>query len=647
MATQVFGAEVTQALRDMQQAARQGRTTTIVVDGTSRTIPFPFPSPPDWRDCWIYFALIDRFNNPSAPPVGPWDQKVDFRQGGTFAGVQRQLAYLQDLGVRALWLSPVLKNSKPPGFAYTYPGYNTQDFLNVDARFASDGSQPTAERELKALVNEAHARGMYVILDIVLNHAARVFDYLHQGTVTDQFSDPAIMAAPLGQEPPIQWLNGLGFPRPDWQDALPPPAALSPDDAVWPIDLQRREFFRRRGSTLTDKPGAQGFVPGDFGVLRQLVAEYDALAPGQEALRTQYGRTPVLAILIRAYQYLIAKYDIDGFRIDTVKYVAPAAVETFGNAIREFALSVGKANFFTFGEIYDDEATINHFVGRNSGDVDGFGIDAALDFPLFYVLPRVAKPLSSSGPGVEAVRTVFQDRKIVEEGLISSHGDAGRYFVSFLDNHDQHRRFNDPGTPREQVTLGLALLMSLQGIPCIYYGTEQGLQGTNDGHGHPTLDSNESVREALWGRGPTAFDRTHFLFQQIKALAHLRGDEPALRYGRLYFREVSGNGQDFGHSRGPGGIVAFSRILNESEVIVLANTNFAQPFTGFVLRDSDIARQQQSMTIGYSNRGSTGSLRVQMLQGRVVQADGTMTPASIAALPIRLQPMEAQIIVPA
>ena len=102
----------------------------------------------------------------------------------------------------------------------------------------------------------------------------------------------------------------------------------------------------------------------------------------------------MLSILIRAHQYLIARYDFDGFRIDTVKYVDPEAIESFGNAMREFALSVGKKNFFTFGEVYDDEATIAQFIGRNGGSGEGFGIDAALDFPLFFKLPAVAKGMT-------------------------------------------------------------------------------------------------------------------------------------------------------------------------------------------------------------------------------------------------------------
>jgi glycosidase len=73
------------------------------------------------------------------------------------------------------------------------------------------------------LIEEAHARGIYVILDIVLNHSARVFDYVLPGDVVSSFDDVHIMNGPLGTEPPIQWLNGFGFQRSDWQNRLDPP----------------------------------------------------------------------------------------------------------------------------------------------------------------------------------------------------------------------------------------------------------------------------------------------------------------------------------------------------------------------------------------------------------------------------------------
>jgi glycosidase len=642
MPTTITSPDLLQTIQVAQASASQGQTKLVMVDGRQTKVSFPYPSPGDWRDCWIYFLMLDRFANPSIAPRGPaWNQIFAHRHGGTFKGVQAQLAYLTDLGAKAIWLSPVLKNSKPD-FDFNYHGYETQDFLNLDERFASDGTRATAERELVELVEEAHARGLYIIFDIVLNHAGRVFDYERPSGVVSTFSDANVMNGPLGTEPPIEWLNGFGFPRSDWRDVLPAPTALSVDDAVWPTDLQNRFFFRRRGSKLTDKPEGGGFVRGDFGDMRQLVAEYDASVPGQEALRARYGVTPVLAILIRAYQYLIARYDVDGYRIDTVKYVLPEAVRNFGNSMREFGLTIGKKNFFTFGEIYDDEQTIAGFVGRRTTGGEGFGIDAALDFPLFYRLPAVAKGLAP----VESVRTVFEDRKAAEVGQLSSHGEAGRYFVSFLDNHDQHERIRHPSTPAQQVALALALLFSLQGIPCVYYGTEQGLTGTAKPDGTPDLSANESTREALWGKTPVAFDPSHPTFVAVKRLAALRTEEPALTYGRLYFREVSGNNTDFGHSSGNGGIVSFSRILVDREVLVIANTSPTGAFSGSVIVDRDLNATPRQMQVAFSNHNTRTTSTVQQIGAARFFSDGGVSTGPAAALPIVLGPSEIQILTP-
>ena len=140
-----------------------------------------FLSPPDWRDQWIYFLLLDRFNNPhAAPNAQPWNGSHDIYQGGTFEGVRAQLSYLRNLGVGAIWLSPVLKNCQYDSHAYH--GYGIQDFMEIEPRFVSDPEaarrDPTlAERELRQLVDEAHALGIYVIFDIVLNHTGNVYSY--------------------------------------------------------------------------------------------------------------------------------------------------------------------------------------------------------------------------------------------------------------------------------------------------------------------------------------------------------------------------------------------------------------------------------------------------------------------------------------
>jgi glycosidase len=194
---------------------------------------------------------------------------------------------------------------------------------------------------------------------------------------------------------------------------------------------------------------------------------------------------------------------------------------------------------------------------------------------------------------------MFALRRRLEDGVISSHGDASRYFVPFLDNHDVAHRwhYEDPDDPHrydDQVALGLAVLMSLQGVPCIYYGTETGLSGSGD---HP-----EAVREALWG-APNAFDLAGQPFAgTLRSLTAVRAARPELCYGRQYFRVLSGDGVTFGHSEYPGGVIAFSRILAASEVIVVANTNTTRPFTGHVLVDVNLTPPGTQLSLTYSNQ---------------------------------------------
>src|SRR4030095_6104835 len=152
-----------------------------------------------------------------------------------------------------------------------------------------------------------------------------------------------------------------------------PAAQRTPDGLVWPAELQQNAFFRRRGK------GAE--AGGDFESLKEFVTDVkdNAIYPVRNAL-------------ILAYQYAIARYDVDGYRIDTLKFIERDFAQTFGNAMREFALSIGKKNFFSYGEVFDGEERIAEFIGRNTRDGgDLVGVDAALDFPLFGTLPSFAK----------------------------------------------------------------------------------------------------------------------------------------------------------------------------------------------------------------------------------------------------------------
>jgi glycosidase len=565
----------------------------------------PFPSPADWRDQSIYFIIVDRFNNLTSPPVHrPFDDPgfFDF-QGGKFSGIRNQLGYIKALGAGAVWLSPVLKNLHfDPG---SYHGYGIHDFLRAEPRFSDDPN--AADDELRALVDAAHATGLYVIFDIVLNHTGDVFAY--NGQAQTGFQDTTQV---------VQWRDLAGIPQSQFTDiaAIPNPSIAA---LVWPVELQRNQFFRRQGGTSP----ADDTI-GDFASLKQmLTADRD-----------------LQSFLIRAYQYVIARYDIDGFRIDTLRYLRGDLPRLFGNAIREFALSIGKKNFFTYGEVLDGtpEEDIARFIGRSTNDQSELvGVDAALDYPLFNTLKPVVKGIAAPSVVVD----MYHRRKLIEQDILSSHGDATRFFVTFLDNHDMKERirFAQPDDEHRfdnQLTLGLATLYCMPGIPCLYYGTEQGLHGRG---------SDPAVREALWGIAPL-FPQNSFFYQEIQKITTVRHSEPALRYGRFYFRPVSGDGQTFGVSPFPGGVLAVSRILNDQEVILVANTSTHQSQSVDVILEILLSKENTNYRILYCNQSSPEAPRSVRKTGAVTvhEVDGSIGNGPLHVIHVTLRPLEVQIL---
>lgn len=578
--------------------------------------PTSFASPIDWRDQWIYFLMVDRFNNSSAPPKHPpFDSPGFFGfQGGNFAGIKDQLSYIKGLGAGAIWLSPVLKNV--PFEEGTYHGYGIHHFLRADPRFANDPQH--ADDELRALVDAAHNQGLYVIFDIVLNHTGNTYAYVcDQGEQSCNNSNGA-EADFRGSPRAIQWREDNGNARPDFPD-IATIANPSTNSLVWPSELHNNSFFRRQGLPSGDD------TIGDFSSLKQF--------------RTD--NLQLQQFLIGAYQYVIARFDVDGFRIDTLRFLKGGFPLLFGNSIREFALSIGKKNFFTFGEVFvgNAEEQIAKFIGRTTeDDTDMVGVDAALDFPLFNNLKPIVKGMAPPSNLVG----MYQFRKRIEKNVLSSHGEATRFFVTFLDNHDvkERIRFVQPGDEHrfdDQVTVGLGCLYSLPGIPCLYYGTEQALHGAG---------SDPAVREALWG-GP-GFPENSFYYKQIRALAKVRAEEPALRYGRFYFRPISGDRQNFGVSRFDQGVLTFSRILMDQEVIVAANCSESETRSFDVIVDNTLNRPGDALRVRYSNKQvfqspenvvnrPAGSVRVE-------EVDGSVGTGPLCSIHVKLEPMEVQII---
>lgn len=518
-----------------------------------------FPSPPDWRDLFIYFLLVDRFDNnqnntpaydPAAIPTGRDAERGKVFQGGTLKGVLRRLDYIEGLGANAIWLSPVFKNRSE--FNDSYHGYGIQDFLEVDKRFGS-------AQDLRDLVQQAHARGLYVILDVIINHTG------------DNWAYP-------GDHPYYYWKDAPGpFEFGGWREGDAAPG-LQDDDAVWPEELQRAECYKRRGQ-IRDWQDPDEAVNGDFLSLKEL----------------DINRPEVLDALIKVYKYWIAFADVDGYRLDTVKHVESGATAIFCNAIREYAKRIGKQNFFIFGEVVADDLTLERYIGRNSrieGTTERFpSLDACLDFPLYFVLEEAIKGLGNPG--------VLRERYERFQTLYADHGAAGQYFVTFVDNHDQmarpYRRFMHGNPYTRQAILAIGYLLTSRGVPCVYYGTEQGFDGGGD--------RDHEVRECMFGGRWGAFNTTghhffntaHPIYQAIAEIAGLRKSEPALRYGRQYFREISGNGSDFGHPLDGRCTLAYSRILDDTEILVALNLD-SQPRQDYVTVDFHLNPQGHTLT---------------------------------------------------
>jgi hypothetical protein len=412
-------------------------------------------------------------------------------------------------------------------------------------------------------------------------------------------------------------------------------------DGVWPSDFQEMDWYTRAGRIGKWDPEAwenplhpdNEFRRGDFYDLKDL----------------DLNRDPVLSAVIRVYQYWIALTDCDGFRIDTVKHVPWEASRHFCGAIREYAESIGKENFLLLGEV-----TGGAGMARDYLEIFGRNIDAVLDI---------------GGPAVSVANLVKGFAHPNEffgqfggHDAIGSHRETGRYHVSILDDHDMigrgKHRFaanNSSSTRYLQAAHAAGVLLTTLGIPCIYYGMEQALDGTQDRHDF-TVEAklefeDRYIREAMFGgsfgafetEGCHFFDEHHPTYARIAALARLRHGRNriglALRRGRQYLRETSFLGRPFSVP-GAGELVAWSRVLHDQEILVALNTHATEMRGAEVTLDRDLHPAGSTIRVLYHGDWSESelvlppadqSLPVTDRQGRsVVRID--LSPAGMAVL---------------
>lgn len=579
-----------------------------------------YPSPVDWRDEILYFLLVDRFSDGlekgrkllnrknlwaarSDIDEMPWSWQLWATsgsacwQGGTLKGVRSKLGYLKSLGVTALWLSPVFAQRVHED---SYHGYGVQDFLQVDPRFGS-------RKDLLDLVAAAHKEDLRIILDIIFNHSG--CNWLYAPETPGGIYEAGYT---LGRHQFGSWRDGTGQPA---------EAIENGPDGVWPRELQDPERYTRAGSgnlgagEISD-PRAE-HKRSDFFSLR----DFDLDAPG------------LLNDLAKCYKYWIALTDCDGFRIDTLKHVSFEQGRNFCGTIKEFAANLGKENFFLVGEIAGGDYTADRYfeaLDRN--------LNAALDIgEMRQVLSGVAKGIVHPGEYFKGFNS---------DVVFGSHRNLGNQHVSILDDHDhvfgEKIRFSAEAASEAQIAAAVALQLFSLGIPCIYYGTEQAFAGPEEAERKWLPDwkkSDRYLREAMFGpehprpaggrsltgetdrslpgfgpfgtAGYHCFDLRFPVFRKIAAMAALRQAFPALRHGRQYLRQIAlpekglssfdfyGAGYVLADEKLDGQIVAWSRILDDEEVLCAVNSHGSEQRSADVLVDA-----------GLSGPGGKGSMTV-------------------------------------
>jgi len=473
----------------------------------------PVPSP-DWRDQVIYFAMIDRFDDGDPrnddQGTGEYDPRDGAKySGGDLAGLARRLEYIHGLGATALWITPPVANRwwDPVSRYGGYHGYWAEDFSRIDAHFGTLA-------DYRTLADALHARGMYLVQDVVVNHTGNFFSYGDAWDPRDPAAHVRLIPDVRGRTAPTQ----APFDRNDPRD---------------PAD--RRAAIYHWTPAITDYHDDRQRLDWQLADLDDLNTENPVV---REALRASYGMW-------------VREVGVDAFRIDTALYVPPAFFRDFLHAddtahpgIAEVARRTGRRDFLAFGEgfrldkAYDDSQSRR--IAAYMHDAHGRPLlPSMLDFPLFGTLNDVfarGRPTAELGWRVEDRMRVFPDPWRMP---------------TFVDNHDVARFL--AGGSEAALRQALLALMTLPGIPVIWQGTEQGF-----------TESRAAMFKGGFGsNGADHFDTQSPLYRYLqRAIALRRGDRVLSRGTPTVLRE---------DAAGPG-VVAWRMRARNKQALVVFNT---------------------------------------------------------------------------
>ena len=370
----------------------------------------------------LYMLMPDRFanGNPKNDVIkGMEDQLCDrnepsLRHGGDLEGLRQHLDYFTNLGVTALWLTPVLENDRPAdgGKHSTYHGYATTDYYRVDPRFGTN-------EEYKALVDECHKKGLKVVMDMIFNHCGDYHPWAKHTRIDEN-------GKTIKDYPSKDWFNSPNY-------GLQTSYKLTPvlDPYASKVDMKET-------------------VDGWF-------------VPSMPDLNQ---RNPhVIKYLIQNSIWWIETVGIDGIRMDTYPYADRQAMADWMKVLnKEYP------NFNTVGETWVTEPAYTAAWQKDSklSDINS-NLKTVMDFAFFDRLSQAKNEETDDWwKGWNRIyNSLCYDYLYTDPSSV----------MAFIENHDTDRYLGN-GKDSTALKQAYALLLTMKRIPQLYYGTEILMNGT-------------------------------------------------------------------------------------------------------------------------------------------------------------------------
>lgn len=434
------------------------RASNVIRCSLGRRTTFP------WQDAVVYYALTDRFQNGDKTndhPVANEKVKAPANyHGGDWQGIEEKIkdGYFKRLGINTIWIAPLNKN---PDTAYQEYPEPHRWYTGYHGYWPVSSTQVEPHfgdpRALQSLIRTAHQNGLKVIADLVLHH--------------------------------------VHTEHPWWKEHR---------DWFGSLDLPDGTKNLRRWDDYQFTTWFEPFMP-----------------------TFNFANPAAVSALIDNAAWWASEYDLDGFRLDAVKHIPPEFWWQFRSTLRQKVEAKRDRPLYLVGETFMDREGIASFVGPNM-------LDGQFDFPLYdsikdcFANGKIGLDLLESS--LKASESTFGKESLMSP-LIGNH-DKGR-FMAYADGDlpdpngmkDEEVGWSAPPkvddvTSYAKIQLAEAFLLSIDGVPMIYYGDELGMTGAGDP---------DNRRDMRFDDNLTPGEQK--VLHNFQGLTQIRARHPALRGG--------------------------------------------------------------------------------------------------------------------